>query len=103
MREFMNWMIAEGLAKNDFQASAIVNGLKLWDVAENERKERVVLYRKWRPKTDKKNQLPSWQAFELAIAGIDPADVQERQIELDPNRPLEEDEFNGWNDDPGYY
>jgi hypothetical protein len=87
MRELMQWMIAEGLAKNDFQASAIVNGLHLWDFDNDEdKKARVVLYRRWRPTTEtkksKRDELPSWQAFELAIAGIDPADVEPRQIEI---------------------
>lgn len=85
MREIMDWMIAEGIAKNDFQASAIVNGLKLWELPSNpERRARVVLYRKWRPLTEtkksKRAELPAWQAFELAIAGIDPDHVTERQI-----------------------
>jgi len=47
----------------------------------------------WRPKTDKKNQLPTWQAFELAISGIDPDDVPARQIELFDN---EEDDDYGY-------
>jgi hypothetical protein len=85
MREIMDWMIADGLAKNDFQASAIVNGLKLWELPEHEQKPRVMLYRKWRPKTDRKNQVPSWQAFQLANAGIDPVDVEPRQIEFSAN------------------
>jgi hypothetical protein len=29
------------------------------------------------------NMLPTYQAYALAIAGIDPADVQERQIEME--------------------
>ena len=83
MREVRDWMIAAKLAKNDFNAAAIVNGLRLHELPDDDaRKARVMLYRKWKPKTDPKNELPTQQAFELAIAGIDPADVEPRQIEL---------------------
>lgn len=83
MRELMDWMIAAKIAKNDFNAAAIVNGLKLHELPDDEaRKARVVLYRRWKPKTDKKNELPTYQAFELTIAGIDPDNVPARQIEF---------------------
>lgn len=78
------WMIAEKIATNSFNAAAILTGVKAWQVeTDAEKKARVLLYRKWRTKTDKKNQLPTWQAFELAIAGIDPDDVPARQIEME--------------------
>ena len=78
------WMMSEKIAQTSFQASAICNGLKIWTLETlAEKKARILLYRRWRPKTDRKNQLPTWQAFELAIAGIDPADVVERQIEME--------------------
>lgn len=77
------WMIQERIATNAFNASAILNGVKAFEVETlAEKKQRVLLYRKWRKKTDKKNDIPSWQAFQLAIAGIDPDDVPERQIEM---------------------
>lgn len=77
------WMIQEKIATNAFNASAILNGVKAYQVESiEEKRERVLLYRKWRKKTDKKNDIPSWQAFELAIAGIDPDDVEPRQIDL---------------------
>ena len=80
----IQWMIENRIAQNPIQAANIANGLKLIDLPDDTaRIERVKLYRKWRPKTDRKNQLPTWQAFELAIAGIDPADVVERQIEME--------------------
>lgn len=83
MLPIMLWMVSEKLAQNEFAASKIATGLKLWELPdEDAMKARVILYRKWRPKTDKKNMLPTYQAFDLAIAGIDPADVVERQIEL---------------------
>lgn len=83
MKSIMDWMVTEKIAPNVFTATAIVNGLKLWELDSDEaKKARVILYRKWRPKTDKKNQLPTYQAFQLAIAGIDPDHVTERQIEL---------------------
>lgn len=78
------WMVDEKLAENNFAASHIATGLRLWELpTEDAQKARVLLYRKWRPKTDKKNMLPTAQAYDLAIAGIDPADVQERQIEME--------------------
>ena len=79
----IEWMIERKLAQNTIQAANIANGLKLAELAtDEERCARILLYRKWRPKTDKKNQLPTWQAFELAIAGIDRDDVTDRQIEM---------------------
>lgn len=84
MLPIMLWMVSEKLAQNEFAASKIATGLKLWELPdEDAMKARVLLYRKWRPKTDKKNMLPTYQAFDLAIAGIDPADVVERQIEME--------------------
>ena len=80
----IDWMVQQRIAQNTIQAANIANGLKLAEVADDEaRIARILLYRKWRPKTDKRNQLPTWQAFDLAIAGIDPADVVERQIEME--------------------
>lgn len=68
------------IATNDFQAAAIANGLKLSDLKTDEAMiERARLYRKWRSKSDKKDMLPTHQAYDLAIAGIDPADVEVRQ------------------------
>lgn len=78
------WMIDEKLAENNFAAAHIATGLRLWELPdEDAQKARVLLYRKWRPRTDKKNMLPAAQAYDLAIAGIDPADVMERQIEME--------------------
>jgi len=75
------WLVSSGLAQNRFAAGYIYNGLKLQGLlTEAEQKARCELYRKWRPKTDKKDMLPTWQAYELAIAGIDPDNVAERQI-----------------------
>ena len=77
----IHWMIDNKIAQNQIQAANIANGLKLAELPDDQsRIARVKLYRKWRPKTDKKNQLPTYQAFDLAIAGIDPDDVVERQI-----------------------
>lgn len=84
MLPIINWMVDAKLAENNFSASHIVTGLRLWELPdEDAMKARVLLYRKWRPKTDKKNMLPTNQAYDLAIAGIDPADVVERQIEME--------------------
>jgi len=76
----INWMIDQKIATNGFQAAHISEGLHLplFDRAEQEKLCR--LYRKWRTKTDRKNDIPSWQAYQLALAGVDPDDVQPRQI-----------------------
>ena len=74
------WMVAKGIAQHGIAAGHIYQGLKLHNLPQAEQEARCVLYRKWRPK---KNQLPTWQAFELAIAGIDPDDVEPRQISMD--------------------
>lgn len=79
----IEWMLENKIAANTIQARNIFIGLKLSILPEDEQQARILLYRKWRPKTNPKNQLPTWQAFELAIAGIDPADVVERQIEME--------------------
>jgi hypothetical protein len=71
------------LAENVFSASNMANGLKLADLPTDEAKiERAMLYRKWRPKSDKNDMLPTWQAYDLAIHGIDPDDVKPRQMEF---------------------
>lgn len=81
------WMVSSKLAQNEFAASKIATGLKLWELSDEEAmKARILLYRKWRPKTDKKNMLPTYQAYDLAIAGIDPDDVTERQIEMEMDK-----------------
>jgi len=65
MKNIMDWMITEKIAKNDFNAAAIVNGLKLHEVADDEaRKSRVKLYRDWRNAGE-----PSKVAFQHAING----------------------------------
>jgi len=52
-------------------------------MTEEEKQEAMCkLYRRWRAKTDKKNDTPSWKAYELTIAGIDPDNVVLRQIDL---------------------
>ena len=95
MMDVFKWLIENKIAQNDFSAAAICNGLKVSDLRNDEAiKSRAMLYRKWRPKTDKKNEIPSWQAFQLAIAGIDPDDVEPRQIDMfDMSEPptLEDD------------
>lgn len=76
------WMVAEKIAENGFSAGHISEGLQLSGLARDEQEQRCILYRAWRPKTDKKNAIPAWQAYQLAIAGIDPADVPARQMEM---------------------
>jgi len=78
------WMTENKIAGNEFQANHIFKGLELFDpeLTEAQQKARCFLYRKWRPKKDKKNEVTSDEAYALAIAGIDPEDVPERQIEM---------------------
>ena len=65
MIDLMNWMIEEKIAKNNFNASAIVNGLELYKVEGDEaKKARVRLYRDWRNAGE-----PSKVAFQHAIKG----------------------------------
>jgi hypothetical protein len=91
---------AEKIATNDFQAAAIANGLKLAGLkTDEERLARARLYRQWRSKTDKKDILPTYQAYDLAIAGIDPADVQVRQIDLTTQGPSVDNPYLDWGTD----
>lgn len=76
------WMVDEKIANHGIQAGHIKDGLKLEGLPREEQEARCRLYRAWRTKTDKKNDIPSWQAYQLAIAGIDPRDVLERQIDM---------------------
>lgn len=65
MKHIYDWMKENKLAKNDFNATAIVNGLHLWEVeGDEEKKKRVLLYRDWRNAGEK-----SAVAFEKAIKG----------------------------------
>lgn len=65
MKHIMDWMITEKIAKNGFNASAIVNGLELYKVEGDEaKKARVRLYRDWRNAGE-----PSKAAFQHAIKG----------------------------------
>jgi len=83
MNSITEWLVESGIAQHGKQAGHIAEGLKLAGLPREEQEARARLYRRWRPKTDKKNMLPTAQAYDLAIAGIDPSDVQERQIEMD--------------------
>ena len=65
MKEIIEWMIAEKIAKNGFNAAAIVNGLKLWELpSDDEKRARCKLYRDWRNAGEK-----SAVAFANAIEG----------------------------------
>lgn len=74
-------LIAQGVAKNAFQAAHIANGLKLAEMNnELAQIERAKLYRKWR---NSKHAPTSVEAYDLAIAGMEPEDVLVRQIEME--------------------
>lgn len=83
MKYITEWMVDEKIAENGFAAGHIFDGLNLTGLPRAEQETRCILYRAWRPKTDKKNDLPAWQAYQLAIAGINPADVEARQMEFE--------------------
>ena len=85
------WMVNNKISANGLAASNALLGLRnaadkmgyQFPTTEDGLKALVTLYRAWRPKTDKKNDIPAWQAFQLTVAGIDPADVQPRQISFE--------------------
>lgn len=82
MNYITEWMIEKGIASHGIAAGHIFAGLKLEDLPRAEQESRCILYRAWRPKTDKKNQVPTKQAFDLAVAGIDPNEIMDRQMWL---------------------
>jgi len=75
------WLVSSGIASNGFAAGHIIDGLKLNGLPREEQEARARLYRAWRSKTekDKKKLIPSYQAYQLAIYGLAPGDVVERQ------------------------
>ncbi len=83
MNNIIEWMIGNKIAENNFSAAHIANGLKLAGLDQTEQENRCRLYRAWRPKSNKKDMLPTYQAYDLAIAGIGPADVRVRQIDFE--------------------
>lgn len=87
--DITQFLIENGIADNVFRALNIATGLRLWELkTDAEKLERTKLYRKWRPitetKQNKRDELPARQAYDLSIAGIDPDNVEPRQMELDP-------------------
>jgi hypothetical protein len=82
MKTLTEWMVEAGIAENGFSAGYIKVGLKLDGIDRAEQEARCRLYRAWRPKTDQKDMIPTYQAYDLAIAGIDPADVEVRQMDF---------------------
>ena len=85
MYNIIEWMVTQKIATNVFQAAHISEGLHLPDCDRAEQEKRCILYRKARAKTDKKNDIPAWQAYEIAIAGIDVTEFEARQIDLFAN------------------
>lgn len=82
MTSITEWMVEKGIAQNGFSAGHIAQGLKLYQHDRQTQERMCLLYRKWRPKTDKKNELLPSEVYDLVIAGIDPDNVEARQIEL---------------------
>lgn len=86
MESITEWLVSQKIAQNGIAAGHIKTGLKLEGLPRAEQEARCRLYRAWRPKTDKKNMMDSKQAFDLAIYGLSPDEVEVRQIVL----PLKE-------------
>lgn len=84
MNIITEWMVEQGIAVNGWQAGHIKDGLKLWQFERPQQEAMCKLYRKWRPKTDKKNELLPREVYDLVLAGVDPADIEPRQIEMEP-------------------
>jgi hypothetical protein len=84
MKSITEFMVDEHIAENGYAAGHIYTGLKLQGLPREEQERLCRLYRRNRPKTDKKNDIPSWQAYALTIAGIDITEWEPRQIKL-PN------------------
>jgi hypothetical protein len=84
MNSITEWMVENKIAENGFAAGHIAAGLQITSkLPRAEQEARCILYRKWKPKTDKASkELKSSEAYDLAIAGIDPDNVPARQIEL---------------------
>ncbi len=68
MSIIINWIIENKFAKNEFQAAAIANGLRLADLQYDlaAQQERVRLYRAWR---DSKTFKDTASCFSKAILG----------------------------------
>ena len=82
-QSIVEWMLKEKIAETPWQAAHIYEGLRLFNCEWRVQQEaRCRLYRAWRPKTDKKDMIPTYQAYALAIAGIDPVDVEVRQVDM---------------------
>ena len=78
----IEFMISEKIADNGFQAAHISNGLRLPEFDRSTQEKMCKSYRNWRRKTDKKNDIPAWKAYELVLAGIEREDIPERQIDM---------------------
>ena len=82
MTTIIEWMIENKIAENGFAAAHISVVLHLPDYDRDEQKALCKLYGKWRPKTDRKNEVTAAEAYDLTLAGVDPDDVPARQIEM---------------------
>ena len=66
----IDWIVEQKLAKNNFAAAHIANGLQLYKIANDltEQKKRVELYRKWRDAT---KDAPA-KCYEYVLEGKEP-------------------------------
>jgi hypothetical protein len=80
MKTLTEWLVDEKIADNGFAAGHIAEGLKLAGLPREEQEARCRLYRVWRNDKEAKKSVSSKQAYDLSIAGIDPKDVEPRQM-----------------------
>lgn len=77
----INELIMLEYADNGFSAAGMANGLRFADCQnDDERLERARIYRLWRPVSKNKGGIKSREAFDLAIAHIEPGDYPEKQL-----------------------
>lgn len=88
MNTITEWLVEQGIAENGFAAGHIAKGLKLYEVdpdtkqplSREEQEARCRRYRMWRPIGSK--ELKPKHAYDLAIYGLEPNDIEPRQIEM---------------------
>ena len=90
----IDWIVEQKLAKNNFAAAHIANGLQLYKIANDltEQKKRVELYRKWRDATKDapvkcyeyvlEGKEPPAELFDEAVEDEAWADLAEKEAEI---------------------
>jgi hypothetical protein len=78
----LNWMIDNGYAKNQWNATAIMNGLELAEISDDfeTQKRRVIEYREWKLATGDKSKT----CFKYVLDGIAPPPRLTDSVRLTP-------------------